>query len=213
MREFPLTIKHRTAESLASAFFSSDIDEWSAIQLTISLEESSLNCREFGAFLSVIDSVYGRITRTNYYSYSHFEHGQLNISEVRKGSTELIVADVITQVIQVTPYVLLLLFIRYLGIGIKGASEVSKNFADSYKSTQEGKLAKLNQKKILQDMEADENLKDLTSSQRRQLINLLVELENVERKRIPAARRFVQKSVKEVKIARKKIDRNSSRTI
>jgi hypothetical protein len=193
---------------MSVAFLQESATNFTRIELTIRLRSEDINVREFGAFLSTIDAVYGRITRINYLSYSLSHYNQIRISEIRQGSTELIVADIITQAIQATPYLVLLLFVRYLGIGVKGLSEVTKNFADSYKSLREGRVAKANEKKILSDMEQDEILKDLTPARRRQLVTLLAELEKAERKRIPAARRFAKKNLLEAKLSRKKIDKS-----
>jgi len=206
MADIALRLNRSLAKDLSSSFLPNAVDEISLIEIIIRLEEHSLNVREFGAFLTVIDSVYGRIAQSSFVRYSHTTYRQISIAEIRKGSTELVIADAISRIIDATPYVVLLLFIRYLGIGIKGLSEVTKNFADSYKSAHEGRLAKVNRKKIISDMEKDEALQNLTPTQRTQLINLLAKLEAAEKKRLPAARRFVRKSLKDVKLSRKRFE-------
>lgn len=207
MANITLKLNPSTAKDLSALFITDEPDEVSQIELRIRLHNTELNVREFGAFLSAIDGVYGRVSRISFVSYAHSAYRQIRISEVRNGSTELIIADTVSQIIQATPYVVLLLFIRYLGIGIKGLSEVAKNFGESYKSLHEGRLAKLNVKRMMDDMETDEVLKNLNSAQRRQLIRLIADLENAERKRVPAARRFAKKSLIDVKMLRKRIDR------
>lgn len=208
MANIALRLSGNTAEGLSSAYLHGEPEDISFIELKILLDDNNLNVREFAAFLSAIDGVFGRVSQLSFIRYSHSPYSQIKISEVRQGSTELVFIELISRVVEATPYIVLLLFVKYLGGGGKSLSESTKNFADSYKSLQEGKLARLNRKKIIDDMEKDEVLKDLTSSQRRQLLNLLAELEMAERKRIPAARRFVRKYLKDVTISRKKRDGN-----
>jgi transketolase len=128
---------------------------------------------------------------------------QLEFSEIRKGSVVLIITEAISHFKDVTPLAIFWLFLKYLPGGIKTLSEATKNFADSYKAIQEGKLVRENRKQLKERLKHDEALQELDDKQINELIALLADLETSERRKLPASTRFAKKYVKSVKISLK----------
>jgi len=94
------------------------------------------------------DRVYGRLTEAGLKSYAQSAYDQLRITEIRKGSVELIIAEAVSHFQDATPLVILWLFLRYVPGILQSASEASKNVADAYRSLQEGKLVAQNRKQL-----------------------------------------------------------------
>lgn len=170
------------------------------MELIITIKESSLNVREFGAYLFLADRIYGRVSRDGLKTYSRLPYTQLAISEIRKGSIELVIAEALLYYKDATLLLILWLFLKYFPPGIKTMAEAAKYFAESYKTVEEGRLIRVNRQQLKAKMRQDELLKALDDKQLNQLITLLVDLETAERKNLPAARRFAFKSVEFVKI-------------
>ncbi|MDQ3323042.1 MAG: hypothetical protein M3525_11540 [Acidobacteriota bacterium] len=60
------------------------------IELSISINDENVNLKDFTAYLSLIDRLYGRLSPTGLRSYALRKNEQLNIAEFRKGSLEII---------------------------------------------------------------------------------------------------------------------------
>jgi hypothetical protein len=71
--------------------------EEALVELIITIEDSNINIREFAAYLAFIDRVYGKLSPKGLRSYSHQEWGQLEISEIREGSLELVISKIASE--------------------------------------------------------------------------------------------------------------------
>src|ERR1700730_13881137 len=175
MSELPIRYPKSTLSDLASLFAPVDVLAVSSVELTITVKDHDLNVREFGAYLSLADRVYGRVSNVGLRSYSLTPYAQLQISEVRRGSIELIIREALSYHNDPTLILILWLFLKYFPVGIKMISESTKNFADSYKSIEEGKLVRENRKNLKEKMKHDELLKKLAEKKKKLLIRLLTD--------------------------------------
>ncbi|SRR5258708_18973559 len=170
------------------------------LELIVRVDETMLNVRELAAYLSLADRVYGRAFELGIYSYAQRPAAQLTITEIRHGSLEFHFVDSLINYFREHPesLIFLYLFLRYGPTGLKDISETVKNLADSYKGVQEGKLAKINRKKVAEDMKNDEILRTLSESQRSDLRRVLRYFEAKEQRNLKPARRLGLKSVREI---------------
>lgn len=165
-------IPPRVLYDLTSVFVPSGLPEGSTIDLIIAIKEQELNVRELSTYLALADRVYGTILRHDLRRYAHLHYRQLDISEIRKGSIEVVISESVSNLREAASLIALGIFLKYLLESLKTISETKKNFADSYKSTQEARLAKENRKKLKRERKRDEFLESLTDTQREQLIEL-----------------------------------------
>jgi hypothetical protein len=189
---------------LASLFVSPDTPRESTIELVITIKDTNINAREFAAYLSLMDRVYGRVSIGGFRTYSLTPYTQLELTEIRKGSIEIVIIEILSHFRDTFPFVILWLFLKYFPTGFKTISEATKNFADSYKSIEEGRLVRENRKRLKDEIKRDELLQKLNNDQINQIIALLASLEMNEHRKLPAATRFSQKYVKSVTIRVKK---------
>lgn len=204
MSDLPIRIPSSTLHDIASSFLSPDVSQDSVIELIITVEETNINARELASYLSLMDSIYGRVSRGDFRSYSLNQYVQLEITEIRKGSIELVITEILSHFRDSFPLVILYIFLKYFPSGVKTISESTKNFADSYKSIEDARLVRENRKKLKAEMKRDEVLQHLDNKQINQLSALLASLEMTERRKLPAAMRFGRKYVKAVTISVKR---------
>lgn len=201
MSSLPIRVSSSTLHDLASLFVSPDVSEESILELVIALKDTNINVREFAAYLSLMDRLYGRVSKGTFRSYSLTPYLQLELTEIRKGSTELVITEILSHFRDTFPLVILWLFLKYFPTLFKTIAEGTKNFADAYKSFEEGRLVRENRKRLKEEIKHDEHLQKLDNNQINQLVALLASLEAIESRKLPAAARFNQKYVKSVTIS------------
>jgi hypothetical protein len=172
----------------------------STVELRITISDVDLSLRDFGAYLSLTDRVYGRVTEAGLRSYAKTPYRHLRVTEIRKGSIEIILAQMISHSKEATSLAILWLFLKYLPSAIKSSSEVVKNFADSYKSIEEAKLIRQNRKHLREEIKKDEALAKLDPKRLNQLVVLLEDLQAKESQQLTAPVRFAQEDVKSIEL-------------
>jgi hypothetical protein len=201
VRNLPTKVPHN---ALASVVYQFDLRKGDTLELVVTVADAGINAREFAAYLRLMDRVYGRVLRGDLRSYALTSHGQLEIAKISKGSLDISIVDVFSQFHDAIPLLMLWLFLRYVPAGLKAISEVTKNLADSFKAIEEGRLTRLNRKKLKEDLQGEERLRVLNTAQINELVALLASLEIEEHRTLPAAVRFSEKYVKDVTIMTKK---------
>jgi hypothetical protein len=218
LEDLPDKVPFIALQDLVSALIPYKVEDESQIELVIVLESFDLNIRDFTAFLSFVDRIYGRLKNWNLYSYSQLNRQQLRISEFRFGSLEAVLTETVLHTKdQLIPLAVLYLVLRAL----KPISETTKNFVDSYKSLKESekisteikklsaeiikineetKLIRINRKKLEFELKQDEFLKELDEKRINQLITLIRELFEMEKRYLPKAKKFIDKKVKDIKL-------------
>ena len=177
-----------------------DTPEGSTVELRITISDSNLSVRDFGAYLSMADRVYGRVTEAGLRSYSQTPYKQLRISEIRKGSIEAVIVQAISHFKDATPLAILWLYLKYLPNAVKLFSEVVKNTADAYKSYEDGRLTRENRKNIREELKHDEALAKLDPNRINQIAALLEDLQAKESNYLAGPIRFAQEEVESVEL-------------
>ncbi len=144
MYQLPIGVPKIALQDITRLFILPDLPKGSIAELTIKIQEHNLNVRSFSAYLNLADRVYGRFSEAGLRSYAQRLDEQLEIDEVRQGSLELIIAEVISHLDDPQALVILFLFLKYL----PNWGQAAKTAVESYKTYQEGKLAEANRKKI-----------------------------------------------------------------
>ena len=201
MSLLPAKVPATALYDLTALFVPSNTPGDSTVELRIAVSDRGLSVRGFGAYLSMADRVYGRVTEAGLRSYSRTLSRQLRITEVRHGSLEIVIAEVISHYREATPLAVLWLFLKYLPSATKSLSEIVKNSADAYKSVEsveEARLTRENRKRLREDIKKDEALAKLDTNRVSQLVALLEELQANESRQLSAPIRFAQDEVKSV---------------
>ncbi len=81
----PARIPKVALDDFTALFVPPEAPFGSVVELVVKIEDESLNVREFAAYLSLVDRVYGRLTHPGLRSYSQTLRDQVEITEIRKG--------------------------------------------------------------------------------------------------------------------------------
>ncbi len=163
------------------------------VELRIAFRSEMVVARDLAAYLEIIDRVFGRFESESLLQYSLKKDEHLRISKIQSGSVELLLKALASNGGEVTFLVVLGLFLKYL-------PEIFRSAAASFKDYQEGAMLREQRRQLHEKTKADRELSTLDDKRRRQLVALLDTLYGQEHRRLPAARRFAQKSVNEIKI-------------
>ncbi len=163
------------------------------IQVTIRIKEDNVSVRDMSAFLELIDHIYGRLTQVGFQTYARRTYGYLSFSKIRKGSWELVLETVLRHLKQSEILIVIWLAIKYL-------PHVLQAGATAYNQYEQARLARENRKRIRQEMEEEEELRSLPTHRRKQLATLLEILFSRETDKLPRAKRFAKRSIKDVQI-------------
>jgi hypothetical protein len=189
METLPIKVSRFALDDIAYSFIPQDTSHKATVELVISIDDSSINVREFAAYVSLIDRVYGRLSPKGLNSYAHSESGQLEITEIRKGSIELIISQVVSEFRGVAVLIVLWQVLKQI-----------PHITAAFKDYQEGMLARQNRKRIKQEMKQEEALKRLKAKRFNELVTLVNTLLTSEHKHLAAPIRFARTRVRLVTI-------------
>ena len=91
-----------------------NVPDISPVELHIILDDTELWVRGFANFLELIDGFYGRSDPLGFRSYAHRRADQVEIAEVRRGSLELVISEIIAHTDTVAPVFILYMLLKYL---------------------------------------------------------------------------------------------------
>jgi hypothetical protein len=205
INNLPGRVSQSLIYKLGHIFSVEDESEVLFLELTIKIKDKDVNVRELSTYLLLLDRLYGRLSPKGLRSYSRSRKVQLQISEFRKGSLEIIFKFVY-EYREVTALVLIVLFLKYIPNFVKTISESTKNLVDSYKSFEEARLAKTNRMKIRETLDSEKSLEKLNDSEKDELVVVQETLLTRESKSIYLSKNFAQKYVEKISVrVRKKI--------
>ena len=180
------------------AFVPEDEPTDSFIEVTLRLAEEDLELRDLGGFLELVDRIYGRMSENGLQSYARRKNGHLQVQEIRRGSWELILQEVVASGYS-HALILVYLAVKFLPINIE-------SIAASYNQIEQGRLARQQRKRMLAEMAQDEQLSKLSKERKKQLATLVEALHEKEKERLHRATRFVHRRLKCVSILIRKCD-------
>jgi len=189
-------LPRKTSNEVINLFIPENTPSNSEIELCIKIEDKNINIREFGAFLSYLDSLYGRFHRNGIYSYAHNRDEQLEISRLEKGSIDLIISKILEQ-IDPKQFVYIYLALKYLPKAIR-------ELIGAYRDYEEARLANVNRKLLKEQIKKEESLKELSNEKQNRIVNFIYHQYSRDQKKLSAVIRFLQNHLIEISIRIKK---------
>lgn len=204
METLPAKPSRNALLDLAYSYLPQDFSGDDTLELIISIDDEAINVREFSAYLSATDRIYGRLSPKGLNSYAHKESGQLEIREIRKGSIELVISQIASELRDVAVLIVL-----------RQVLKQQPNVAAAFKDYQEGMLARQNRKRIKQEMRPEDSLQRLPKKRLDELITVVNDLLTTEHKHLNAPIRFARTRVRFVtlRIKERRQPETHSRTI
>lgn len=199
----PVRVPKIALEELTHLIAPEHLEANSIIELVVSIQGENLNIREFGAYLSFIDRVYGRLSQEGIHAYVHNEKEQLTIARMRQGSIEVVIERVFSE-LQDTRIVVLWLVLKYLPNLLKSSAEALKNIANAYNEYEQGRLARENRKILRAQLKKEELMRKLSPTKLDQLVKFLATVYAQESYKLAAPIRFAQKFVSNVLLRTRK---------
>lgn len=187
----PVPVSRRTLETLREIAIPEDLPSDAAGELIITIEDTSVNAREFAAYLAFIDRTYGRLVHGELMSYVQRREIQLRISSIRSGSLDLVISELVSRLDVITALIVMRFLLKYLPSGVR-------NIASAYRDYEEGLLARENRKQLREQIKWDQELESIDARRRNELVRLLDTLYQQESEQLPRARRFSLLYVREV---------------
>lgn len=163
------------------------------VHLEIQVEESGLNVRDLSAYMAFMDRVYGRLVSGELRRYAQLPSEQIEISEIKSGSWEMIFQELMINVDKVSATILLGLVLKYL-------PDVIHSLSGAYKDIQEARLIQLQREALRRELEKEDELKELKPDEREELAVLLESIYRAENRSLPAAGRFAEGSIKSIRM-------------
>ncbi|HEX9654150.1 MAG TPA: hypothetical protein VGA99_10590 [bacterium] len=200
MEKLPIFFPRKALQDLTEILVPKDVPPDSTLELTLSIEDQNVNVREFGAFLSFVDRVYGRLSPEGIYRYSHNERRQLYVTAIEKASIEIQITEMLSQIRESQNLLIVWLVIKYLPTLIKSTTEGIRNIAQSYRDYQEGQLSREKRKQLRSQLQDGEITNKLSEERINQLVDLLDFVYSQEGPKLNPSVRFVLKFVKKVVI-------------
>lgn len=197
MDNFLIRKPGKALEVLRTALVPEDTLPDTIIQLIIRIREENLSIRDMSAFLEFIDHIHGRLTPGGFRAYARREYGHLKISKLRRGSWELVLETLFSHLKQSEILLVIWLALKYLPHVIQAG-------ATAYNQYEQGRLARENRKRIRQEIQEEEKLRNLPANRRRELAALLDILYTIEADGLPRTIRFAKKSLMDVQIRTRK---------
>ncbi len=177
-------LPRKTSKEIVNLFIPDDTPSNAKIEICFKIEDTNINIREFGAFLSYLDYLYGRFHKTGIYSYAHNRNEQLEIARFEIGSIELIISKILEQ-IDPKQFVFIYLALKYLPKAIR-------ELIGAYKDYEEARLANVNRKLIKDQIKKEELLKDLDNEKQNRVANFIYFIFVQDKKKLSAVIRFLK---------------------
>ncbi len=187
------TSTHKSASPFGNTNNPDNLPDDTLVELYIVLDDTELWVRGFANYLELIDGFYGRADPRGYRSYAHRPEDQVEIAEVRRGSLELIISELIAHTDTVAPVFILYLLLKYLPDFLKSIVSIYKNF-------EEAKYLKARRENLQKQMEDDKEIKVLNQDQRQELIEILDGIYVAESDTIRKSVNFVESRFRRIKM-------------
>ena len=143
------------------------------IDVTIGINDRNLNLRDLSRFLQLIDQSYGRIVSGNLRKYAWDEGSQLRVSQMRHGSWEVVLSQALSLVSDPSPIVVIFLLLKLMPKALDGIAGTAQKLATGYNQYEQGRLARVNRKKLRAEIENVAELAPLPTKQRNQVVEVI----------------------------------------
>ena len=95
MDNLPVHIPKKLTNNLVNLFFPGEINETDKLELLISFKDKNISVRQLSAYLNFIDKAYGRLSPKGIIHYSRTSKYELKVFEIRHGSLDLIISNIL----------------------------------------------------------------------------------------------------------------------
>lgn len=198
MDNLPIKKPKKALAEVWSSLIPDDAEEGTIIELSIRITDKNLPVRDLSAFLEFVDRIYGRLSPEGLQSYSRRQHHQLEITQIRKGSWELILEGVISRHHQQAELLVIIwLAVKYLPTSIKTG-------LSAYNDYEQARLAREQRKQIKHNMEVDEILQNLPSNRKKEITKLLHSIYDKEDRKLNRVSRFIRVRLIDIVIREKR---------
>lgn len=191
MEDFQVTVPKKLISNLLDLFLPPGTKGDEKLQLIIGLRTKKISIRKFAAYLNFIDKAFGRLTPEGITTYSKTSKYELKIAEVRFGSWEIIIANLLSDSSSIQALILVGLLLKYLPGTIKSS-------LSSYRDYEEGRLARIRRQQIKAQIKEDERLSQLADRHINQLSQTLDILYRMDIRNLSKARKFSKETVIQV---------------
>lgn len=164
-----------------------------SVEVKIELDDTGLQVRGFATYLELIDRFYGRSYPRGYRSYAQRPDDQVEFAEVRPGSLELVISEILSQTDKVAPVLVLYLLLKYLPDFLKSVVSVYRDF-------EEAKYLQVRRANLEKQMEDEEQIKNLDQDQRQELVEMIDETYIAERDTIRKSMNFIESRFRAIKL-------------
>ncbi len=187
----PVRLPRNAIQAIQDVIFPSGISSDQRLQLLIGIEPKNAPLREIGAYLSLVDRLYGRLDPAGLLSYSHTHERYLRISTVRPGSTNIIISVAVEWAPRLT---LLFIVLKCLPGFLRG-------FTGAYRDIQESRLARERRRQLRAKFEHDPDLSRVPERYSLQIVETVDHILTVESPGLSGPQRFSEQFVKSVRIS------------
>ena len=191
---YDLTVPHpkKLFNNIFSLFIADQVSGDETFELIIRLTETNLSVRNLAAYLNFIDKAYGRLTQKGIKHYSKTSTYELKITEIRRGSIELVIADIVSNTASIKALII-------VGLLLQCLPKMIKSVLSSYRDYEEARLARIRRKQIKEQMKENKNLIELTDRQINQLVVILDMIYLIDKRNIPKAYNFSKENISQIK--------------
>ena len=191
MDNLPATLTKRLKASLFDSFVPKPTSENDKFELLIRLKGEDVSVRQFAAYLNFLDKSYGRLTQKGIISYSRSPEHELKITELRRGSLEIVLSNFLSNPNSIIALILVGLLLKYL-------PGIIRSVLSGYRDYEEAKLAKVRRQQLKGQINNDRHLKNLNDRQMTQLRDFFDAMYGVDVRNLPKAHKFSSETVIEV---------------
>ncbi len=188
MEDSQVTIPKKLSSNLLKLILPHGTDSGERLQLIIGLQTREISIRKFAGYLNFIDQTFGRLTPEGITAYSKTSKYELKIAEVRFGSWEIIIENLLSDPSSIKALIIVGLLLKFL-------PSIIKSSLASYRDYEEGRLARIRRQQIKEQMQEDERLSRLADKDIKQLSKILDILYLLDKRNLSKARKFSKKTV------------------
>lgn len=185
--------KRQPDRNLSNKHYENTLMSEKSVEVQIELDDTELQVRGFANYLELIDRFYGRLYPRGYRSYAHRPDDQVEFAEVRPGSLELVISEILSQTDKVAPVLVLYLLLKYLPDFLKSVVSVYRDF-------EEAKYLQVRRANLEKQMEDEEQIKNLDQDQRQELVEMIDETYIAERDTIRKSMNFIESRFRAIKL-------------
>jgi hypothetical protein len=195
---------------LSQSIFKDVANDFDYLELFIKIQDTNINIKELSSYLELIYKIDGQLSEVSFARYSHTPRHQIEISEIRFGSWDIVIERVLND-INADKLAITYFALKFLPKIIETFVEKIHTYYQILETRENylEKRANRQKRKELRKLINDEKELDFLDKKQKEKIVLIINslYEKVGDTTIPASR-FAQKFIKDIKLLPKKGSKN-----